>query len=58
MRTEDLDTQSEDHAADDWRYACMSRPWIKEKPVEEKGKDAWGYRPFGEVENDDLWRTY
>jgi hypothetical protein len=19
----------EDHAADEWRYACMSRPWIK-----------------------------
>lgn len=27
-RPEDLDTNSEDHAADDWRYACMSRPWI------------------------------
>ena len=25
---EDLDTDSEDHAADDWRYACMSRPWV------------------------------
>lgn len=32
---EDIDTDMEDHAADDWRYACMSRPWIKpvEKPV-------------------------
>jgi hypothetical protein len=28
-RAEDLDTDAEDHAADDWRYACMSRPWIK-----------------------------
>lgn len=25
--TEDLDTDGEDHAADDIRYACMSRPW-------------------------------
>lgn len=25
---EDIDTDMEDHAADDWRYACMSRPWI------------------------------
>src|SRR5215218_1431816 len=25
---EDLDTTSEDHAGDDWRYACMSRPWV------------------------------
>ena len=25
-RAEDLDTDAEDHAADEWRYACMSRP--------------------------------
>jgi hypothetical protein len=25
-RPEDLDTEAEDHAADEWRYACMSRP--------------------------------
>jgi hypothetical protein len=28
-RPEDLDTEQEDHAADEWRYACMSRPWRK-----------------------------
>jgi hypothetical protein len=28
-RPEDLDTDGEDHAADEWRYACMSRPWVK-----------------------------
>lgn len=28
-RAEDLDTLAEDHAADDGRYACMARPWIK-----------------------------
>src|SRR5262249_2891157 len=27
-RPEDVDTESEDHAADDVRYACMSRPYI------------------------------
>jgi hypothetical protein len=27
-RPEDLDTDAEDHAADDWRYGCMSRPWV------------------------------
>ncbi len=31
-RAEDLDTHSEDHAADDGRYACSSRPWIKTLP--------------------------
>lgn len=28
-RPEDVDTDAEDHAADEWRYACMSRPWIR-----------------------------
>lgn len=27
LDAEDLDTDGEDHAADDIRYACMSRPW-------------------------------
>ena len=29
---EDVDTASEDHAADEWRYACMSRPWARPRP--------------------------
>jgi hypothetical protein len=37
-RAEDLDTKSEDHAADDVRYACMSRPWIKSLPKDEVEK--------------------
>jgi hypothetical protein len=28
-KPEDLDTDSEDHAADDCRYACSSRPWSR-----------------------------
>lgn len=31
-RPEDLDTDMEDHAADEVRYACMSRPWVKDAP--------------------------
>jgi hypothetical protein len=38
-RPEDLDTEQEDHAADDWRYACLSRPWIPKPLVPEKPKD-------------------
>ena len=43
-RAEDLDTDAEDHAADDWRYGCMSRPWIKsvDKNAERKADP---YRP-------------
>ena len=37
-RAEDLDTEAEDHAADEWRYACMSRPWIRGAPVAPKKK--------------------
>jgi hypothetical protein len=33
VKPEDLDTDGEDHAADETRYACMSRPWEKPKPV-------------------------
>jgi hypothetical protein len=29
-RAEDIDTDSEDHAADEWRYACASRPWARQ----------------------------
>jgi len=35
-RLEDLDTDGEDHAADDWRYACMSRPWVRKAPNDPK----------------------
>lgn len=31
-KIEDLDTSQEDHAADEWRYAFMSRPYIREEP--------------------------
>lgn len=34
-RAEDVDTNSEDHAGDEFRYACLARPWMKptEKPA-------------------------
>lgn len=35
-KPEDVDTDAEDHAADETRYACMSRPWVNPglKPTE------------------------
>jgi hypothetical protein len=45
---EDLDTDGEDHAADDWRYACMSRPWVR--VVEKPRKPEWELqRPLMEM---------
>lgn len=35
-RPEDLDSDGEDHAADETRYACMSRPWIPNRPADHK----------------------
>jgi len=33
-RPEDVDTTAEDHALDEWRYACMARPWTNTIKVE------------------------
>ncbi|MGJ5075485.1 phage terminase large subunit [Bradyrhizobium oligotrophicum] len=46
-RPEDLDSSMEDHAADEWRYACMSRPWaaVKAEPSVDDKKS--GYRSLG-----------
>ena len=38
-RPEDLDTDQEDHAADDARYACLSRPWIPKPKTPPKPKE-------------------
>jgi hypothetical protein len=31
-RIEDVNSDMEDHAADEWRYACMSRPYVRPQP--------------------------
>lgn len=46
---EDLDTDGEDHVADEARYGCMSRPWVP-KPVEEKRHGA----PDGRLRTPDV----
>jgi len=52
-RPEDVDTEGEDHAPDEARYACMSRPYVRLDPSREAPK-------FG-IENytmNDLWREH
>jgi len=48
-------TDSEDHAADEWRYACMSRPYVRtiEKPKPEYPS---GYRPTAAGSPETGWR--
>jgi hypothetical protein len=49
-RAEDLDTESEDHAADDCRYACSSRPWTRTVKEPDAPKD--GYKAAAEDMSD------
>lgn len=42
-RAEDIDTDSEDHAADMLRYAVMSRPWVPTRDAPPKRGDGSGY---------------
>ncbi len=46
---EDLDTDGDDHAADMWRYACMSRPWVPHVTVQEKPRHLFGVQKDGVV---------
>lgn len=40
-KPEDVDSEGEDHAADETRYACMSRPWIAPGNKQPKQRDGW-----------------
>jgi hypothetical protein len=53
-KPEDVDTENEDHAPDEVRYACMSRPYVKDNPVRKKGK-ILAVGPGNEVSLEDLW---
>lgn len=54
-KPEDLDTSAEDHAADEWRYACMSRPWVKD--VENISDSRRGDYGIDDEEEDDSWKV-
>lgn len=43
-KPEDVDSDGEDHVADDTRYACMSRPIVKEKPPATKPRDRYAVK--------------
>jgi hypothetical protein len=48
-RPEDLDTDGEDHAADEARYACMSRPWVPKQIVAKPPQHTFVAHPDGSV---------
>lgn len=41
VKLEDIDTAMEDHAADEWRYACMSRPYTPPAPAKQQPKSGY-----------------
>jgi hypothetical protein len=49
------------NCADEWRYACMSRPWIAQKPGKEldrvKKKDYFGRYEDSDDDNSSSWKV-
>jgi len=55
-KAEDVDTDSEDHAGDETRYACMSRPWVaKSAQTAMQPRDSYS-RLFDRSESNE-WKT-
>jgi hypothetical protein len=57
-RPEDVDSDMEDHAPDSCRYACMSRPFVRDVAVQ-KPTDTW-MRAFERADRDagaEAWRV-
>jgi len=50
-RPEDLDTKAEDHAADEWRYGVMSRPYSPRPPQEKEAM-----RGANQMTLNELWK--
>jgi hypothetical protein len=52
-RPEDVDTNGEDHAADEIRYACMSRPWMPPAQAAPPAQPVDRWRDVDEDDDDD-----
>jgi hypothetical protein len=55
-KPEDVDTEGEDHAGDEWRYACMSRPFSPPAEHVPKKPDI-GYRTYAPPKAED-WISF
>ena len=53
-RPEDLDSAMEDHAADETRYACMSRPYLPVMPQPASESGMSGYSSYGRKRRVDI----
>ena len=50
-KMEDVDTEGEDHAPDEIRYAAMSRPWIPNARIHKKSEFVWRAQPNGSIQS-------
>lgn len=55
VNLDDIDTDSEDHAADSLRYGCMARPYTPPPPPEKRSEQLFG-RSLNSFTMDELWR--
>jgi hypothetical protein len=53
---EDLDSDLEDHAADETRYACMSRPWTPTTDAERRAASGSDYE-LGDDDEEGNWKV-
>ena len=53
-KPEDVNSESEDHAPDEIRYACMSRPYIP-APLNKPPTRIISVGPLNQVTMNDLW---
>lgn len=56
-RPEDVDSDAEDHAPDECRYMCMSRPWLRDA-VKPQPRDIWA-EAFARANDEEVrgWRV-
>jgi hypothetical protein len=57
-RPEDLNTTAEDHIADETRYACMSRPWLRAPAEPASPAGTSGYRATRVDAQPGDWKAY
>ena len=54
LKSEQIDTDQEDHCSDEVMYACVSRPWMRAVEKKEPPPDRW---MRVEEEEEETWRT-
>lgn len=57
-RVEDVNSDMEDHAADEWRYAAMSRPYVRAKQMVPDGERPLIVGPQNKVTLNDMWASH